>query len=195
MKKKYLALAALLFGMVGGSAQASTLNNHFSRVYGNDTLYDYQFAFTLTQAYDVTASAQSSDSYAGRRIGTGFEFTSISHLADESVTLYNADTGIQLDYFTFGGDTFASDGTPLVSPLISSTVSLTAGNYRYVQRAHEISNNPSGFGSILLRVTSSVSSAPQLPPSIPAVPEPESYAMLLAGLGLMGFMIRRSKTS
>ena len=31
--------------------------------------------------------------------------------------------------------------------------------------------------------------------SVSAVPEPESYAMLLAGLGLMGFMVRRRKTS
>jgi hypothetical protein len=26
------------------------------------------------------------------------------------------------------------------------------------------------------------------------VPEPESYAMILAGLGLMGFMVRRKKS-
>ena len=31
--------------------------------------------------------------------------------------------------------------------------------------------------------------------SISAVPEPETYAMLLAGLGLMGFMSRRRKTA
>ncbi|HEY6043569.1 MAG TPA: PEP-CTERM sorting domain-containing protein, partial [Nitrosospira sp.] len=31
--------------------------------------------------------------------------------------------------------------------------------------------------------------------SVSAVPEPESYAMLLAGLSLMGFMGRRRKTA
>ena len=31
--------------------------------------------------------------------------------------------------------------------------------------------------------------------AVSAVPEPESYAMLLTGLGLMGFMVRRRKTS
>ena len=30
---------------------------------------------------------------------------------------------------------------------------------------------------------------------IPPIPEPESYAMLLAGLGLMGFIARRRKTA
>ncbi|TXT22552.1 MAG: hypothetical protein FD134_2457, partial [Gallionellaceae bacterium] len=29
----------------------------------------------------------------------------------------------------------------------------------------------------------------------PAVPEPETYAMLLAGLGLLGFVGRRKKTA
>jgi FtsH-binding integral membrane protein len=28
-----------------------------------------------------------------------------------------------------------------------------------------------------------------------AVPEPETYAMMIAGLGLMGFMVRRKKTA
>ena len=31
--------------------------------------------------------------------------------------------------------------------------------------------------------------------SVSAVPEPESYGMLLAGLGLMGFMVRRRKAA
>jgi hypothetical protein len=31
--------------------------------------------------------------------------------------------------------------------------------------------------------------------STPAIPEPETYAMMLAGLGLMGFMVRRKKTA
>jgi hypothetical protein len=29
--------------------------------------------------------------------------------------------------------------------------------------------------------------------SVPAVPEPETYAMMMAGLGLMGFVVRRRK--
>ena len=30
-------------------------------------------------------------------------------------------------------------------------------------------------------------------PSLAAIPEPETYAMLLAGLGLLGFIARRRK--
>ena len=29
---------------------------------------------------------------------------------------------------------------------------------------------------------------------VSAIPEPESYAMMLAGIGLLGFMVRRKKT-
>ncbi len=31
--------------------------------------------------------------------------------------------------------------------------------------------------------------------TVAAVPEPETYVMMLAGLGLMGFMVRRKKTA
>lgn len=31
------------------------------------------------------------------------------------------------------------------------------------------------------------------PPSVAAIPEPETYALMLAGLGLVGFMARRRK--
>jgi hypothetical protein len=34
---------------------------------------------------------------------------------------------------------------------------------------------------------------PDIRPDIPAIPEPETYAMLLAGLGLVGFIARRKK--
>jgi hypothetical protein len=32
-----------------------------------------------------------------------------------------------------------------------------------------------------------------LTPSVTSAPEPESYAMFLAGLGLIGFMVRHTK--
>ena len=35
--------------------------------------------------------------------------------------------------------------------------------------------------------------APVTPPPVTAIPEPETYAMLLAGLGLMGFVVRRRR--
>ena len=36
---------------------------------------------------------------------------------------------------------------------------------------------------------------PTIPPIISTIPEPQTYAMLLAGLGLLGFMARRRKES
>jgi hypothetical protein len=52
-----------------------------------------------------------------------------------------------------------------------------------------INGNPAGQPNELMEVTSITSNA--LPPSV--VPEPETYAMLLAGLGLAGFMARRKR--
>jgi hypothetical protein len=40
-------------------------------------------------------------------------------------------------------------------------------------------------------LTGAVDASDRLPPT--SVPEPETYAMLLAGLGLMGFVARRRK--
>ena len=40
-----------------------------------------------------------------------------------------------------------------------------------------------------------MSVVPVTPPITPSIPEPETYAMLLAGLGLVGFMTRRRKTA
>lgn len=51
----------------------------------------------------------------------------------------------------------------------------------------KFNNNSSGDGSWLFDVT-------RLQATVSAVPEPESYAMMLGGLGLLGFMSRRRKT-
>lgn len=53
----------------------------------------------------------------------------------------------------------------------------------------------SGGGPTGLRVEFTASSETPIPSPQTAVPEPDTYATLLAGLGLMGFMVRRRKTS
>jgi PEP-CTERM motif len=77
--------------------------------------------------------------------------------------------------------------TVIYSPTVSATtvvlnpLSLAAGTYT-LQIRGTVSGSSGGSYAGVLNLTN-------------PVPEPETYAMMLAGLGLMGFMSRRRKTS
>ena len=87
-----------------------------------------------------------------------------------NVSLYKWDTDENLGNFNFGA-----------APTSAYFNNLAAGNYFY-----EVSGG--NYGTQIGQVTFSST-------LISAVPEPETSAMLLAGLGLMGFMSRRRKFS
>jgi hypothetical protein len=69
---------------------------------------------------------------------------------------------------------------------VSATPFLQAGDTFVDLTTQNPSNNDNVFG---LFFTSSFA----ITDITPAVPEPETYAMFMAGLGLMGFMARRRK--
>lgn len=81
------------------------------------------------------------------------------------------------------------------SPVGSSSV----GYFSYSEQLDACSiNNPNHCGASIVGFGYAgqllISSAPpNIPPSTRTVPEPETYAMLLAGLGLLGYMTRRRK--
>jgi len=91
-------------------------------------------------------------------------------------------TGTQVELFASNGNSNWSDDVSLGAFAFGSTSTahtysaLTAGNYYY--RVTGTVDGPFG-GSFLLSS------------HIQAVPEPESTAMFLAGLGLMGMIVRR----
>lgn len=72
-------------------------------------------------------------------------------------------------------ETFLDDG--------STTPTASAGVYSFANM--NINTNISGAGTLSIAT----------PSMIAAVPEPEAYAMMLAGLGLLGFTARRKKQS
>lgn len=95
-------------------------------------------------------------------------------IAGGSYSLFsNPDTIIgNLDDALAGGP-FIYDGTTGSTP---HSVLLSAGNYHF-----SVTGSADGSAGGLYTLTSQVA----------VIPEPETYVMLLAGLGLMGFVARR----
>jgi hypothetical protein len=102
--------------------------------------------------------------------------SSISHTADTGLDI----TGLAL-YGT--GDKLVSSGSMVKNGTMDvwtlSTNNLMAGNYYIKVSGNMVSNTAASFGGAVMMA------AP--------VPEPETYGMMLGGLGLLGFLARRRK--
>jgi len=152
-----------------------------------------------TLAIDYTASGHQQGPANGGIFGAGFtllgggtvKFDSDLHTWDANpfdsfiVTMSTAgylwNTGVGASSWSWGGTNY-TDGVLenyTTGPGGSDSISLIHGGPVYVSLALKTTNDnlyPS-WGSFHVNVS--------------AIPEPETYAMLLAGLGLMGFVARR----
>jgi hypothetical protein len=85
------------------------------------------------------------------------------------------------------GDTLVSSGTSLNSGQMDvwtlSSDNLAAGDYYVLVSGNLVSDTSASFGGAVM-----------LAPTAP-VPEPETYGMMLAGLGVVGFLARRRKAA
>jgi len=187
MVNKIIAISALTL-VTFSQAQAVDFSFSGNIVNHNDVA---QIAFTL--ATDVTNVSVWTDSFQS---GTNFDpITAVWREFGSDWAL----VGENDDYpFIASGQTFYDSG------LQFST--LNAGNYMFT--ITKFSNFAAGtllsqgfiFDSqapIALSGGSyySVHLSDSIIPPPPPIPEPETYAMLLAGLGLLGFMARRRKES
>jgi hypothetical protein len=91
-------------------------------------------------------------------------------LASAATVTFNATSSATAVLLNSGDPLYNFISADFVSPL-SLTASLAAGSYQF-----DIKSSTGVFTGAL---------------SVAAVPEPETYAMLLAGLGLIGFSARR----
>lgn len=205
----YSALALALAGL-SGAATATTLdiNGPVSAIEAGGpfggTLLDFALTDINNSSYNGVARtavydtgtgldfyyqfSNNASSYNGVQRLSGYNFASLGATA---VDVYQ--TGQAFGVFTTGtvvsdtadrsafgviGFNFIPDGTSKIDPGLTSFTQIirtnarayTAGNFGLL---NGIGDNAIGFAA--------------------AVPEPESYAMLLAGLGLMGTIMRRRK--
>jgi hypothetical protein len=149
----------------GSGGFSGTATNGFGSAVG---AFDDHFLFTLSTPFTSAASVTSSFTKLGGNVKdltiTGFNL--IQYGANENNILFKV-TGYN-DLATSGAGT--NDLWKL------DTVNLSAGNY-YLEVTGMVTGNKGGSYAADVQVL--------------AVPEPETYAMLAAGLGLIGFASRR----
>ncbi|MDO9220537.1 MAG: FxDxF family PEP-CTERM protein [Thiobacillus sp.] len=161
-----LAILALLIGLsAASSAQAIT--------YNAGTLSTTPYISTPTvlgafsDRYDFTVAAL--PSVAGASVAVNLDLGNLSfHI-----------TGLDLDLFTAGGSWLAGDAvTGPTDVAVSLNSTLAAGNYYF-----RVQGTADGVGTGAGIYTFTAA----------AVPEADTYAMMLAGLGLVGYSVSRRK--
>lgn len=196
---KFMIAAILTIGFVHGSVHAADVS--FTGKFTNDNeVQEFNFAVAGAAA-DVTLRTWS---YAGGTNVTGEQIASGGF--DPIVTLFDAATGAKISQNDDGG---------LVPDPVSGSAydsflmqNLAAGNYTATVTQYSnfaigplLTDGFTGTGRSNFAERDShwaldiqnIASASLGASYISPIPEPEFYSMLLAGLGLVGFMARRKK--
>ncbi|MDO8414295.1 MAG: FxDxF family PEP-CTERM protein [Gallionellaceae bacterium] len=177
MKNTYLrvisATVAMLLGLAAGAAHALTAPLTFT---DNVTSHDAVFgnpavrgSFSDTYTFTIPTGAGTE---GGAVAISGWGFTGPTHWIT-SFTLTDVTTGIVV-----------GSGSPG-----------TTSNYTFsgLNPADSFALNVMGT-AMKVRGSGSYTGSIQITPTSP-IPEPDTYAMVLAGLGLLGFTARRRKTN
>ncbi len=185
-------LVALALALAGGAASAATVGTLYDaatdtaladnpvlgpQLYtafeqdgpaGTTPTFDYVYNFQLDAVSDLNVSG---NTYQGPVVGA----------STADFTLYTGtSTGGVSDPATAKGSIFSFSGTAIQATTFSG---LAAGSYFF-----EVS------GTVATPIGTSFNVTIQAPSDtgpLPAVPEPANVALLLAGLGLMGFLVKR----
>jgi hypothetical protein len=177
---------AVLFSMVSASAFADTITNLTVGPLPTSLTYSNSFASasTGTTFYDDFIFTIPDGSV--NSVTTSINLDSILGLTDLRARLYTGSThqtgpvvpGTLIENW---GTTVNYSPTVSATTVVLNPVSLLAGTYT-LQIKGTVAGLSGGSYAGVLNIAN-------------PVPEPETYAMMLAGLGLMGFMSRRRKTS
>ena len=207
MKIKFLALSALTLCLIG-SAQAQSQQPPYGydvaldrSILSDSSAYDKSFAFTLYSQSGVEWQAYANGPNTVQDYNTVIR----------SIYLFD-DTPSHYPIHLISSDGFRS-----------GRMSLSAGNYHFEVHSDYFNLNEYNFGEIDFQAkvfpspltykpaqvpqqvpvpqpeqmptpASVMTPMPDAPTPVAAVPEPQTYALLLGGLGVMGFVARRRKS-
>jgi hypothetical protein len=180
MFKKSLLVALLA---VATSAQAADYGSSAVSVGTGGTSWnaalptdgaDFSDTFTFTLSAGTGASTRFSASFSDWAALTGNPLYGTLSLPLISFSIASADRSILA--------TQVAGGTTGTAEAATSFSGLTAGTYTLTVKGVGVGDN-ADYGAYYLGSTYNI--------TVAAVPEPESYALFLAGLGLMGAVARR----
>lgn len=180
MLRPLLASSVLLLSSYA-NASSITIINLNSSVYG-----------AFNNSIDESISSTSSR-FLGR--GSGYGFTGNIVFTDNSGLIKNV-LSTSSDRYSWSWNSTQNSliGTQAIASTMNRVELLNNGVLTsYMADINAMNGNRSfccNTSTAVLNIATAGLSNP-----VSAVPEPESYAMLLTGLGLMGFMLRRRKTS
>ena len=180
-------MSSLILSNAGGHGDPD-LSYAFSAVNNNAINQTYTFSIgeailpAVSSANDVYAdiagglTAKGSGTAIISPFGTNSAIQKFELSSDNGLSFINAGVDV--------GPTFSAKGTSSYGPFASNTVAGPSGQtWNYMQLTSKFTLGANTRASLVGFA------------SITPVPEPGSYAMVLAGLGLMGFMSRRRKDS
>jgi hypothetical protein len=183
-------LVALALALAGGAASAATVGTLYDAVTGDPIANGADLGpnvYTAVQA-DIQPTYTSSFDYV-----YNFALDSVSDLNIAANTYMGPVVNGTADFNLYTGTSTGNSGTAgtqvgstfsFGSAITTTTFSnLAAGSYFF-----EVSGSPSTAIGTAFNVTLQ---APSDTGPLPSVPEPANMALLLAGLGLMGFMAKR----
>ncbi|MED5620134.1 FxDxF family PEP-CTERM protein [Ideonella sp. BN130291] len=165
MKLKLLAAAAISALALSANAATTDWGAHADLELAAALVDPGAFSDTITFSIPGTSDISSTT--------VANNLLSLANITGGMVSLYReaGATDALLGSYSFDGTTGSTWHT---------TTGLTAGSYYY-----QITGNATGTHGGFYSITSTVT----------PVPEPETYAMLLAGLGVVGSLYRRRKSS
>jgi hypothetical protein len=177
--KQKVITSAILLAALSGTAQAAVIADlgpdptafaNFS-VSHSTGLFSDVFTFSLTNISDTIASS------------VALTLNGFNAITFSGFGLYNDPTA------TGTGGSLVASGVlnPSNTAAVFSQLNVGTGNYYF-----QLDGNATGsLGGVYLFSANASAS----PPAPPPIPEPETYALMIAGLSLLGFIARRRKTS